>query len=126
MFVDVETIRKWHKANGWSDCGYHYVIHRDGTIEIGRPVSRIGAHTKKHNEDSVGIAYVGGVDNDKKPEDNMTMMQEVSFLLLVRSLRVTFGSMTIHGHNEFAKKACPSFIVRDKFKFLILPDGVPY
>ena len=127
MFVDVETIRKWHTSppNNWSDIGYHYVIYRDGSIHTGRPVSRTGAHTKKHNEDSVGIAYVGGVDNDMKPEDNMTMMQEVSYLLLVRSLRVTFGPMTIHGHNEYAAKACPSFIVRDKFKFLILPsDGV--
>ena len=126
MYVDVATIRKWHEAKGWSDCGYHYVIQRDGTIENGRPITRTGAHTRKQNECSVGIAYVGGVNKDHEPEDNMTMLQEVSFLLLVRSLRVTFGPMTIHGHNEFADKACPSFKVRDKFKFLTLEDhGVP-
>lgn len=128
MYVDVETIRKWHTSppNNWSDIGYHYVIYRDGSIHTGRPVTRIGAHTKKHNEDSVGIAYVGGVNLNRDPEDNMTMMQEISFLLLVRSLRTTFGHMTIHGHNEFANKACPSFEVREKFKFLITPEhGVP-
>jgi len=120
MYVDVATIRKWHTAKGWSDIGYHYLIHRDGTIEPGRPIQKIGAHTKRHNEDSVGVAYCGGVDQNNKPEDNMTMSQEVSFLLLVRSLRTVFGDMTLHGHNEFAAKACPSFNVREKYKFLIL------
>jgi len=43
----------------------------------------------------------------------------MAFLLLVRSLRTVFGNMTLHGHNEFANKACPSFKVRDKYKFLI-------
>lgn len=125
MHVDVATVRKWHKARGWSDCGYHFLLHLDGTIERGRPIHKVGAHTKQHNEDSVGVAYAGGVTDEMVPHDTMTVYQEISFLLLVRSLRTVYGPMTIHGHNEFANKACPSFTVRDKFKFLILhEDGV--
>ena len=28
----VDDIRRWHKEQGWSDIGYHYVIYRDGSI----------------------------------------------------------------------------------------------
>lgn len=126
---DVATIRGWHTSppRNWSDIGYHYVIYLDGSIHEGRPVSKMGAHTKKHNEDSIGVVYVGGLDKDNKPKDTMTVKQEMAFLLLVRSLRTVFGPMTIHGHNEFSSKACPSFEVRDKYKFLIIPNnGVSY
>ena len=26
-----------HKARGWTCIGYHYVIRKDGTVELGRP-----------------------------------------------------------------------------------------
>jgi N-acetylmuramoyl-L-alanine amidase len=117
---DVATIRKWHvEGRGWRDIGYHYLIYLDGSIHAGRPIMEIGAHTKGQNSCSVGIAYVGGVDKKHEPKDTMTSEQEMAFLLLVRSLRTVFGNMTLHGHNEFANKACPSFKVRDKYKFLI-------
>jgi N-acetylmuramoyl-L-alanine amidase len=34
--VGAADIRKWHKAQGWADIGYHFVIRRDGKIEKGR------------------------------------------------------------------------------------------
>lgn len=118
--VDVATIRKWHLARGFSDCGYHYLLHLDGTCEIGRPVTKQGAHTRGENEDSIGLAYAGGIDNKtQKPKDTMTVEQEIGFMRLVDSLRSVFGDLTIHGHNEFSTKACPSFIVQEKFSFLI-------
>ena len=46
----------------------------------------------------------------------MTPEQNSAFRMLVRSIRILFGEdITIHGHNEFANKACPSFIVKEKF-----------
>jgi len=117
----VETIRKWHtdpkpKGRGWSDIGYHYVIHLDGSVSQGRPLDRSGAHTKGHNADTVGICYIGGIDKEGKPNDTMTPEQNKAFRMLVLSLRTLFDAdMTIHGHNEFSAKACPSFIVKEKF-----------
>ena len=117
----VETIRKWHtdpkpKGRGWSDTGYHYVIHLDGSVSQGRPLDRSGAHTKGHNADTVGICYIGGIDKEGKPNDTMTPEQNKAFRMLVLSLRTLFDAdMTIHGHNEFSAKACPSFIVKEKF-----------
>lgn len=121
---DVDTIRQWHTRppRNWRDIGYHFLIYLDGSVHQGRPITEIGAHTKGQNNCSVGVAYVGGVDRHNEPKDTMTAEQEMAVLLLVRSLRTVFGPMTLHGHNEFANKACPSFDVQDKYKFLILQN----
>lgn len=116
--LKASTIDLWHKKRGWSEIGYHYVLYADGTIETGRDIRKKGAHAKGHNYDSVGVAYVGGIDKNKTPKDTMTMQQEMAFLHLVNSLRVVFGDMSVHGHNEFSSKACPSFDVQEKYKFL--------
>lgn len=116
--VHVSQIDKWHRDRGFSEIGYHYVIYADGTIATGRDIRKKGAHVKGHNHDSVGVAYVGGLDNNLVPQDTMTMQQELAFLHLVNSLRVVFGDLSVHGHNEFSNKACPSFEVQDKYKFL--------
>ena len=115
-----DTIRNWHMSEPrmWSDIGYHFVIRNDenGTIERGRPVEKKGAHTLGENSDSIGIAYVGGVDKDLKAKDTMTACQEESFLKLVESLRIVFGDIPVFGHNDFTdKKECPSFKVKKKF-----------
>ena len=112
----VDTIREWHvNGRGWSDIGYHWVIRLDGSIEGGRPLEKSGAHTKGHNKDSVGVCYIGGCDADGKPKDTMNPEQEKAWRMIVLSLRTLYGDLTIHGHNEFANKACPSFIVKEKF-----------
>ena len=113
-----EDIRRWHINRGWTDIGYHYVIHIDGLIETGRPVSIQGAHTSGENEDSVGVCYIGGLDLSMDAKDTMTVPQEIAFVELVNSLRLIFGDLFIHGHNEYSPKACPSFSVEEKFGFL--------
>ena len=42
--LSAKEINASHKAQGWTCIGYHYVIRKDGTIEIGRPHWTIGAH----------------------------------------------------------------------------------
>ena len=60
--IGAEEIHEWHTQRGFSGCGYHYVIRRDGRIQRGRPISKRGSHAKdnKHNSFSVGICFVGG------------------------------------------------------------------
>lgn len=118
----VDTIRKWHKQKGYSDIGYHYVIYRDGSIMKGRPLEKIGAHTVGYNTGSIGICYIGGLAKDcKTPKDTRTKEQKESLLKLVHSLKEQFPNATIHGHNEFAAKACPSFNVQEWYKKEYLP-----
>jgi N-acetylmuramoyl-L-alanine amidase len=114
----VEMIRRQHQAQGWSDIGYHYVIYADGSLHAGRPLNTIGAHCKGHNSNSIGICYVGGCDKDMKPKDTRTDAQKETLLRLIRSIKALHPTCTIHGHNEFAAKACPSFNVKEEYKDL--------
>lgn len=110
--ISVSTIRKWHLARGWSDIGYHYVIDLKGNINAGRPIELMGAHTKGQNKYSIGIAYVGGVESDgKTPKDTRTNAQKDAIVRLIKKLKGCYPNVTIHGHNEFSNKACPSFNV---------------
>ena len=64
---DVEDVRRWHLARGFNDIGYHYLIHLDGFIDLGRPITKTGAHCAYQNTGSIGLAYVGGMTKDMKP-----------------------------------------------------------
>lgn len=115
MNIGVDEITRWHIERGWRTCGYHYVIRRDGTTELGRPVWQKGAHAKGHN-DAVGICMVGGVDADGNPEMNFENVQFRAVRDLVANLRAVFGHMVVLGHRDLpgVRKACPSFDVRTR------------
>lgn len=114
---DVADIRRWHvDGRGWSDVGYHFCILIDGTIEAGRPVNIQGAHVKGRNKTSIGVCYIGGCDKDMKAKDTMNHGQERAFLNLVATLRGIYGEeLRVSGHNQYAKKSCPSFVVEEKW-----------
>ena len=122
----VEQIRADHKRQGWSDIGYHYVIYRNGHVEPGRDVDLIGAHCMKggHNTYSIGIAYVGGVENKpnipyslQKSKDTRTLAQKAAFLSLLMDLRKLYPQAKIYGHHDFdTGKDCPCFDAKSEYK----------
>lgn len=113
----VDDIRRWHKEQGWSDIGYHYVIYRDGSIHEGRDVKYSGAHCTGHNANSIGVVYIGGVGKDgKTAKDTRTKAQKKALLQVMRTLRAAYPSARIYGHRDFAKKACPSFDAKEEYK----------
>ena len=116
--IDLETIRDWHvKERGWSDIGYHYLVHIDGTISQGRLHSVAGAHTKGENQESLGICYIGGVELDgKTPKDTRTCSQADSLEALLYSLKAMYPGAKVHGHRDFSTKACPSFDATKEFE----------
>ncbi|OUW18598.1 MAG: hypothetical protein CBD18_02360 [Opitutales bacterium TMED158] len=124
--ITAADIKKWHLDRGWADIGYHFVVRLDGTIERGRHLHLQGAHTKGHNHDSIGICYIGGVEETDAPQpawvakDTMTPEQETSVHYLMTAIRVLYGPIPMEGHNEHSKKACPSFHVADKFPMFYL------
>lgn len=109
--ISVDTIKKWHiEGRGWSDIGYHFYIDLDGKIHKGRDISKMGAHCKGHNRNSIGICYCGGVEADgKTPKDTRNESQKQALLSVLKTLKAMFPKSRIHSHNDFAKKACPSF-----------------
>ena len=118
--ISTETIKGWHvNDRGWSDIGYHYIVLLDGTVDQGRPVKRQGAHVRGYNKDSIGVCYVGGLDADMNPKDTRTDLQKDSLTELISYLMDSYEDATLHGHNEFSSKACPSFNVEEEYKELI-------
>jgi len=128
-------IDKWHKAQGWSKIGYHYVVRLDGTIERGRPESEVGAHCKGHNQHSIGVCYIGGLapqppssrsaferssrkSGELLPADTRTDAQKTSLLALLKELKMKYPNAIIVGHNTFSTKPCPCFDAVKEYKTL--------
>lgn len=110
-------IDKWHRGNGWSGCGYHYVILNgwvkkndyqetlDGMIEVGRHVDDIGAHVRDQNSSSVGICLIGVKEFTKKQMDSLFRLCE--YLIVNRYHKLIYKKLK--GHYEFDnKKTCPN------------------
>ena len=124
--VSAATIKRWHvKGRGWSDIGYHYVIGLDGAIEYGREVSRSGAHTKGENETSIGICYIGGLNDKSRAKDTRTEAQKTALIKILKTLTHIYPDATIHSHFEFANKACPCFNAGAEYQEL-QPKGYKY
>ena len=111
MKVDATVIDRWHRERGWLKIGYHYVINRDGSIEIGRNEDTVGAHARGHNATSVGICMVGGLSEEGKPEDNFTDNQWQMLTRLVDGLTSKYPEAEVIGHNNVSSKDCPCFDV---------------
>lgn len=109
----VEQVRRWHLDRGFNDIGYHFLIRLDGTVEAGRPLETVGAHCKGHNANSIGIAYVGGLDKNGRPKDTRTLPQKEAMRRLVYDLKQYFPRLEVHAHNEYSTKSCPCFSVSE-------------
>lgn len=133
----VEQIRAGHLQRGFSDIGYHYVVYRDGTVHVGRNVDVSGAHVTGYNSYSIGIAYVGGLENrpgvaynQLKAKDTRTDQQKASLLALLMDLRKLYPTAKIQGHRDFSPdlnhngtiepsewiKDCPSFDAKTEYR----------
>ena len=135
----VAQIKAGHLKRGFSDIGYHYIIYRDGTVHEGRNVDISGAHVSGYNAHSIGVVYVGGLENrpgvpyaQLKAKDTRTEQQKASLLALLMDLRRLYPDAVIQGHRDFSPdlnhdgiiepkewiKACPSFDAKTEYKIL--------
>lgn len=116
--VSVNEIRDWHvKGNGWSDIGYHYIVTLDGGLHIGRNIEAQGAHARGHNSTSIGICYVGGIDNISwKPKDTRTHEQKKTLVTVIKYLIALFPDAKVIGHCDVSSKACPSFDAKIEYR----------
>lgn len=135
--VKASDIDKWHKERGFAMIGYNYVIDLDGTVEVGRPLTRDGAHCNtagtsgvSYNKHSIGICYIGGLDAKGNAADTRTPKQRYALMKLVYELIDKYPSIKeVIGHrdaspdkngdgvitrNEWIKQ-CPCFDVRAEF-----------
>jgi len=115
---DIDDIRRWHIARGFSDVGYHAVIKKSGEVQLGRSEHEVGAHCQGQNEGSLGVCYIG----TKRP----TAMQLLSIMNLYKSWysKYNIGSENWFGHYEFNPgKECPGFSM-EVFRMLLRAQGL--
>ena len=114
--INVAAIHRWHKQNGWAGIGYHYIIRKDGSIERGRPLDTIGAHTYNRNDNTVGICVVGNFELSR-PTSEQFRAAEKLVGAVCRHYDITPNAMTVRGHKDFCKTNCPGI-----YLYKWLPD----
>ena len=113
MDIGLREIKRWHvNDNGWRDVGYHYIIRRNGEVELGRSNRDTGAHAAGYNHKSISLCMVGGMAEDNSAENNFTAQQWTALLDLVKQIKVDYPEADVIGHNEISEKECPSFDVQ--------------
>ena len=135
--ITVEDIHKWHLQRGFAGIGYHFMIGLDGTIYEGRPIDAVGAQVNGHNSTSVGIVYVGGLNENGKPSDTRTEEQKASLLYIIGYIYEMYDTVEkVVGHRDLSPdkngdgviekhewlKACPCFNAADEYKDLIVKE----
>lgn len=122
--ADIDT---WHRGFGWDGIGYHFVIRRNGRIEVGEDLKKVGSHVQGFNSVAVGVCLVGGLNEAGKAENNYTPEQWASLKTLVKTLKATYPEARLVGHRDLSPdkdndgvvkpsewvKECPCFSVTD-------------
>lgn len=120
MNATAQDIDRWHRQRGFDGIGYHFVILRNGQIQAGRAVGAVGAHCKGHNADTIGVAYVGGLNENKQSADTRTRAQMQAIVMLIKQLLKQYPTIKkISGHRDYCNTACPSFDATTEYQHLI-------
>ena len=133
--IKAKDIDRMHRARGFSQIGYNYVINLDGTVETGRPLTIAGAHCIGYNDHSIGICYIGGIDANGKPSDTRTPAQKAAMDDLINDICQVYDIVELLGHRDTSPdlnndgvvepfefiKSCPCFDVMDEYKSFLKP-----
>jgi N-acetylmuramoyl-L-alanine amidase len=107
----------WKNNLKWKNVGYHFLISEDGSVDKLAQESQVTNGVAGFNSNSIHICYKGGVDSSGKPKDTRTDAQKEAMINLLKYFKKTYPKAEIKGHRDFgAKKACPSFDVKDWLK----------
>ena len=139
--IRAADIDKQHQERGFAMIGYNYVVDLDGTVEDGRPLTRDGAHCntaglsgKSYNKHSIGIVYVGGLDENGNAADTRTPEQKKALRELIYDLIEKYPTIKeVIGHRDASPdrngdgkitpnewiKMCPCFSAAEEYPFAV-------
>lgn len=109
--LSARDIDERHRKRGLLKIGYHCVIKRDGTIELGRPFNEIGAHLQDYDIKSIGICMIGGLNTRGVNAPDYSTQQQKALYVLIKTLTFMYKDAKVIGHNKLEKTDCPSFDV---------------
>lgn len=113
----VESIRRIHKAKGWGDIGYSYVLEiKDGRgyLKPGRSLDYVGAHAGVgyYNKNYIGLCVPG---NYSKSKMSYEIYQDL--LSAASHLYKKFGLSHVRFHREVKSTECPGLLLDpDQFR----------
>lgn len=116
--VDIQSIvNYWKNTLKWKNNGYHYIIEPNGNIVKLTDIDKLANGAAGFNEQSIHIAYVGGIDIYKNPIDNRTTEQKYALRFLIMQLTAKLPDVDILGHNQLPNvyKACPCFDAQKEY-----------
>lgn len=128
--IGSEQIDKIHKNRGFNEIGYHFIIKRDGSLQVGRGINKTGAHVKGFNTGSVGISFVAGYkcSSDKYAgvpphsevgKESITQAQQATMFRFMKAWYTVFPGGQAWGHADFPRnkgKVDPGFSVANYVK----------
>jgi hypothetical protein len=125
-----------HKAKGWDELGYHFVIGNgtdtsDGQTEVGPrwPKQKWGAHAKtpdnRFNKYGIGICLVGNFDNERPTK---AQVQSLSHLVAYLMKTYKIPADRVIGHGDTKATDCPgkNVHIADIRKMAAQFAGMPY
>ena len=102
----IEVIRAGHRAKGWGDIGYHFIVDPQGAVWQGRALLWQGAHVKDRNEGNVGVLVLGNFDSTRPTAAQLDAIER-QIAGLLRIYRVSATSVRSHQEWPGAATACP-------------------
>lgn len=82
-FVYKLHVKRW----AWHDIGYHFLVGQSGRVFEGRPLNRLGAHTRGNNRHNIGIAFLGCFD-DQGAREQMHNPTKVTNAMVTSTARL--------------------------------------
>lgn len=111
-------IQFWREKLQWKSPGYHFLISADGSFQNLQSISKPANGVAGYNQQSIHVAYIGGITATNKAIDNRTPAQIHTMYKIIATLKEQFPAAKIQGHCDFPNvaKACPCFVVADWLK----------
>lgn len=104
--LSAKTLHASHRAQGWAGIGYHFVVRKDGSVELGRPDWAIGAHAEGFNYCSIGIHVCGNFNLVEPTEAQINALP-----MLIADICDAYGLIAsdsvVMGHRDLMATECP-------------------
>lgn len=104
--LSAEQLHRSHQNLGWAGIGYHFVIRKDGSIELGRPVECVGAHAEGFNYCSIGIHVCVNFNLAEPTEAQINALPMLLADICDAYGLIASGQYILMGHRDLMVTAC--------------------
>ena len=104
------------RRRGAFGCGAHFVITRDGTTHLGRPLNQIGCVAPGYNAHAIFVCLAGGMDDPGDWSDNYSQVQREALRYLLTSPLLTkpYPGTPVRTYGELiGRSGNPGFLMSD-------------